>query len=126
MRLCAEPKGYPHKDFVGIFVYEYLYDETALRYSSFLKSLDNENFKENINYRIFYNHGISKNQISNFKLYQSIIRNYKINLLFQPKLFIFSDKKPTNKFSTFYLDDNILVEYNSLNYYINILNQIIL
>lgn len=126
MRFCSNAKGKPQKDFTGRLNFRTEWNENAIPYISKITRLEDETFKEKMNYTIKVDHNIKKNNpVTDFALYQRIINYFNINLLFQPRLFIFYDKSPSNKFSTSFLEKEFLCEWDSIEKYINILQEIV-
>lgn len=128
LTFCADVKGKPRKDFSSKIIFRTDKFDKSIPYIINITRLDDDKFKEDLNYTLKIDHGIKNTNlpvVSDFSRYQNIINYFNINLLFQCKLFVFSDKEPSNKFSTFYFDNEFIIEWDSIEKYINILNEIL-
>lgn len=116
---CSQPKGMPKKDYTGKI-------EVALnRYPTIKdfveKNTKLEKFKNEYNYDYTINRDLKLIYDRDFSPYKEITNYFNIPILIKSKLFIFTDKEPTNKFSTFFLEKPFLTEWSSVEKFINIL-----
>lgn len=116
---CSEYKGKPKKKFTGKV-------ECALRryptIESFMeKSTHLYDNKEKLHYDYYLNRNIELLYDNNFALHRDLVNYFDIPILIKSRMFIFTDIKPTNKFSTFFIEKSFLVEWDTIESYINIL-----
>lgn len=72
---------------------------------------------------IRFNAKLCKDKLRNITLYDDLIYHMNIKTKIILRLFVFTDKKPTNKFTSFFLNDDFIVEYKEILNFMNLISR---
>ena len=121
MDFTSSPKGLPNKDFTGRIEIGTKRIPTLMDYINSITQIEKEEVKEDLNYTLKVNRNLMLLYDQDFQYHKELSNYYNIDILSKFRLNVFTDVPPTNKFSTFFMEKPFLVEWDSINKYINLL-----
>lgn len=117
----SQEKGLPAKDFTGVIEIGVKKVPSVMKYINDVTQIEEEGLRESLNYVIKVNRNLKMLYDRDFLYHKELTNFLDINILSKFRINCFTDIPPSNKFSTFFMDKPFLVEWDSINKFINLL-----
>lgn len=118
----SAPKGLPIKDYMGRIEIGVKKLPKIMDHINEITHIEENEMIKNLNYSLKVNRNLQLLYDQDFHFHKDLSNYFDSNILAKFKLDCFTDKLPSNKFSTFFMDYPFLVQWESIEKFINLLS----